>query len=890
MQNQSVLEAEFQTTLLKTADCHAAISSNPGAALSILKEAVKTGQQSIRDFYQQQHDAHQTVFGRSFFVDQIINQVASLRFDTLLDQISIIAVGGYGRGELHPHSDVDLMILLPDDQSGQYDESIEQFLMLLWDIKLEIGHSVRTVQECIDEATKDITIITNITESRLLCGSTSLFQTMQQATAPAKIWDSKTFFKAKLEEQRARHIKFESSAFKLEPNVKESHGGLRDIQMIGWVAKRHFGAKTLAELVDHGFLTADEFNTLAQGEALLWKVRTSLHYLANRREDRLLFDFQRDLALEFGYEDGPNNLAIESFMQAYYRNVIELERLNEMLLQLMQEAILLSDESAEPEIINTRFQSIHGFISARHNQVFIENPHALLEVFLLLELNQELRGVRAETIRLIRQHKHLINDEFRQSDEAKELFISIISAPEGVTHELRRMNRYGILAAYIPAFNKIVGRMQYDLFHVYTVDQHTLSVVRNLRRFSAAEFLHEYPLCSAVFNHLPRPELLYLAGLFHDIAKGRGGDHSALGAVDALEFCQQHNLPDENCELVSWLVQNHLVMSVTAQRKDISDPNVVNEFAAKVKTQTWLDYLYLLTVADIRGTNPSAWNSWKDSLLAELYNKTSVVLRLGKQTSISINKSIRQSQQSSLNLLATHGYTPEQTDRIWGEFSNEYFLRYTPDEIARHLLMVLEADMQQTPIINLEPLSERGTLEIAIFNRNVDGLFANITATLEQLGLNIVDAFIMPSGNDEYSLSIFQTLIDTTDIGSMAYRLESIESTLKTALSSGQKPVASQRNIPRSHKHFTVPTEVNFSQDTIKNRTIVEISSADRPGLLARISQAFVETGTRVHNAKIATMGERAEDLFDVTDLDDQPITDPEQQQHIIDKIIASLN
>ncbi|MCK4709029.1 MAG: HD domain-containing protein, partial [Gammaproteobacteria bacterium] len=383
--------------------------------------------------------------------------------------------------------------------------------------------------------------------------------------------------------QHHRHIKFESSAFKLEPNIKESHGGLRDIQMIGWVAKRHYGATTLDELIEHGFLTNEEFATLVEGEKLLWNIRTSLHYLTGRREDRLLFDFQRDLALEYGYEDGPNNLAIESFMQRYYRTVMELERLNEMLLQLLKEAILFTDQTIEPQIINTRFDIIHGFIGARNNDIFKKNPTALLEIFLLMELNKEILGVRAETIRLIRESKHLIDDEFRQSDKAKELFISIISAPEGVIHELRRMNRYGILAAYVPAFEKIVGRMQYDLFHAYTVDEHTLSVVRNLRRFSAAEFLHEYPLCSAVFNHLPKPELIYLAGLFHDIAKGRGGDHSELGAVDALEFCLQHNLSTEDSELVAWLVKNHLVMSVTAQRKDISDPDVVNKFANRVE-------------------------------------------------------------------------------------------------------------------------------------------------------------------------------------------------------------------------------------------------------------------------------------------------------------------
>jgi len=892
MHSKEQLDHELKTSLQSIANCQQTITDNPGSALSVLKQAVIDGQQHLQQYFKSHLDAFQIVYGRSLFVDDIIQQVATLKFGDNLNQLGIIAVGGYGRGELHPHSDVDLMILLPNDHEGKFDGDIEQFLMLLWDIKLEIGHSVRTLDECIAEATNDITIITNITESRLLCGNTSLFDAITEATSAEQMWNSKRFFERKLEEQNARHIKFESSAFKLEPNIKECHGGLRDIQMIGWVVKRHFGANRLSELVEHGFLTQEEYTTLKDGEALLWNIRASLHYIAGRREDRLLFDFQRDIALEFNYEDGPNNQAIESFMQNYYRTVMELERLNEMLLQLFKEAILYSDDAIEPQILNARFEIIHGYINIRNENVFAETPSALLEIFLLLELNQEIIGVRAETIRLIREHRHLIDDEFRQSDTAKDLFISIISAPEGVTHELRRMNRYGILAAYIPAFEKIVGRMQYDLFHAYTVDEHTLSVVRNLRRFSAAEFLHEYPLCSAVFNHLPKPELVYLAGLFHDIAKGRGGDHSELGAVDALEFCLQHNLAEEDAQLVSWLVKSHLVMSVTAQRKDISDPDVVNEFASQMQHQVNLDYLYLLTVADIRGTNPTTWNSWKDSLLAELYNKTSVVLRLGKQTPMSIDKSIRQSQQSSLNILALEKYTPEQVEPIWKAFPNEYFLRFTPDEIARHVLLVLKSNVGSLPVIEVIPQNDKGTIEIAIYIENKDGLFAQAASALDQLGLNIVDANIVVTDKDEkFTLHLYQALNDYTDTESLAYHLDEIKISLRDILLSDE-PLSqpSQQRTPRAQKHFSVPTVINFSEDNSNNRTIITITSSDTAGLLQQISQAFVDSNISVHNAKIATMGEKAEDLFYITDTNNQPISDQKQQQELREKLISYLD
>lgn len=887
MNNKKQLETTLINELNSIAGCSGNIKKEPDKALTLLKQAVISGQETLQKHFQEHHNAYQIVFGRSYFVDLIIEQVAGIKFDALLSEISIIAVGGYGRGELHPHSDVDLMILLPNDHENKYDQSIEQFLMLLWDIKLEIGHSVRTLDECVTEATKDITVITNITESRPLCGSQSLYEEMLEITSTKNIWDSKSFFEAKLREQDSRHIKFESSAFRLEPNIKESHGGLRDIQMIGWVAKRHYGADTVNELVEHGFLTPEEFKTLEEGQELVWQIRASLHYLSGRREDRLLFDYQRDLALEYDFEDGPNNLAIESFMQRYYRTAMELERLNEMLLQLLKEAILFTDQSTEPEIINTRFEIVHGFINARNTDVFIKTPTALLEIFLLLELNIEIQGVKAETIRLIRENKHLINDDFRQSDKAKELFMSIISAPEGVTHELRRMNRYGILAAYIPAFEKIVGRMQYDLFHAFTVDEHTLSVIRNLRRFSAAEFLHEYPLCSAVFNHLPKPELIYLAGLFHDIAKGRGGDHSTLGAIDAKEFCLNHNLSEADAELVSWLVSSHLIMSITAQRKDISDPDIVNDFANQMKNQTQLDYLYLLTVADIRGTNPTTWNNWKDSLLSELYNKTSVVLRLGIQTSVSIDKSIRQSQQSSLNILTKQGYTPEQIEAAWQPFADEYFLRFTPDEIARHILLVLEDDNTNIPVIKFEPQAEKGTIEISIYMENIDGRFVTTTAALEQMGLNIVDAYIIATDNDENTLSIFQALDGDNTIGELeASRLALIEKLANVDITAAQP----SQFTPRTIKHFSMPTEITFSQEPAKNRTMVEISSVDKPGLLARISRAFLESSVRVHNAKIATTGAKADDLFYITDFNNEPITDESVQQKITKKLISYLD
>ena len=443
-----------------------------------------------------------------------------------------------------------------------------------------------------------------------------------------RMWNSAEFFHAKLEEQKARHARYHDTAYNLEPNVKGSPGGLRDIQMIGWLAQRHLGTRTLADLVPHKFLTAGQLRILTQGRAFLWRIRFGLHLLTGRREDRLLFDHQVKLAQMLGYEDASFTLAVEQLMQRYYRTVMELSRLNEMLLQLFEEAILL-DKNEPPLPLGPRFQSRNGYLEVTDDQVFTREPSALLEIFLLLEQNLDLRGVNARTIALVKQHLWLIDEEFRQNPRHHRLFLDILRAPQGVTRTLKRMNTYGVLGLYIPAFGRVVGRMQYDLFHAYTVDAHTLFVVENLRRFALPRFDNEFPSCSMVMQRLEKPEVAYLAGLFHDIAKGRGGDHSELGAVDAESFCLEHGMSRYEARLVAWLVKHHLLLSLTAQKKDINDPNVVNEFARTVGDQTHLDYLYVLTVADVRGTNPKIWNSWKESLFAELYQTTRRALRRG---------------------------------------------------------------------------------------------------------------------------------------------------------------------------------------------------------------------------------------------------------------------
>jgi len=869
---------DFEATLAAT--------SNP---IKLFRDTLKQANQALEFRFLDNESVVSLVAHRAQFIDELL--LHAWRHTVGADDrcIALIAVGGYGRGELHPHSDIDIMLLAEAETLALNSEALERFLMFLWDIGLEVGHSVRTLQDCIEQGREDITVATNIMEARLLNGPEDLFQAMREQTDQNHIWPGREFFRAKWEEQIARHRKFYDTAFNLEPNIKEGPGGLRDIQMIGWVAKRHFGAETLSDLVNHGFLTAEEYLALIQGQTFLWKVRYGLHTLAKRREDRLLFDHQRTLARQFGYRDDGKRLAVEHFMKDYYRTIKELERLNEMLLQLFQEEILYADESGEPHPINRRFQSRHGFIEVTHPQVFDQHPFALLEIFLVLAQNPALKGVRAGTIRLLRSRRNLIDDDFRNDLRCRSLFMELLRQPQGVTHQLRRMNRYGILAAYLPAFGNVVGQMQHDLFHVYTVDEHTLFVIRNLRRFTVPEHHHEFPLCSRISQQLAKPELLYIAALFHDIAKGRGGDHSVLGAEDAEVFCRHHNLSDYDTNLVIWLIRNHLLMSTTAQRRDISDPEVINEFAAKIGKQEYLDYLYLLTVADVRATSPTVWNSWKDALLAELYHSTHKALRRGLSNPVAESEIIAEHQAHARKLLQLQRITPERIRQFWTQLDDEYFLRYSGSEIAWHTKGVSEHGSSEDPLILIRQQTERGGTEIFLYTPIRGYQFTTTTTALDQMGLNIVDARVIPS-RDNHTLDTYMVLEEDGEPIRGQYRLNEIRKMLQYFLSHPEEtPAKVQRQMARQLKHFNIKTRVLFHDDPRKSRTVMEVITSDRPGLLSRIARALAACHIRMQNAKIATLGERVEDIFFITNEYNQPLDKAEQKQCLIERIVEAL-
>ena len=851
--------------------------SDPERATADCRQLLRQGDAALADAFRAGHPVDALVHRRAELVDAVI--VAAWRHygGTLVDTAALVAVGGYGRGELLPGSDIDLLVLLPDDGANGEEAGLGTFLAALWDMGLEIGHSVRTLAHCEQQAADDITVLTTMIEARRLCGPAALTDALAERISPEHMWPADAFFRGKRDEQRARHLRYDDTGYKLEPNVKGSPGGLRDIQVISWIARRHLGTVSFSELVDTGFLTDGQLQKLVDGQNFLWKIRWGLHLLTGRREDRLLFDHQIRLAELLGYEDASYTLAVEQMMQRYYRTVMELSRINEMLLQLFEEAILL-DPKATPEPLNDRFQVRNGYLEVVDQQVFERDPSALMEIFLVLEQHPGLKGVGARTIGLIKRSLHLVDEAFRQNPRNQRLFLEILRAPHGVSRQLRRMNTYGVLGLYVPAFGRVVGRMQFDLFHVYTVDAHTLFVVENLRRLALPRFDHELPELSRVMQRLPKPELAYLAGLFHDIAKGRGGDHSELGATDAQAFCREHGLSDADADLVAWLVRHHLDLSLTAQKKDISDPEIVHEFAELVGDQLHLDYLYVLTVSDVRATNPKLWNSWKSSLFHELYRQASRALGRGPDNPIEVGELVLETQRRAREQLAGSGLADAMVDAFWARFDDEYFLRCRPEEIAWHT-QVLAADDARGVVVKVDRVPETGGTAVMVFSPYELDSFARVTAVLDELALNIVDARIMPT-DDGHSLDTY-TVLDRDGLPVDADGRAEVARRLRAGLAAPDlSGIHVSRRPTRRLRAFTTPVQILFEEDPNNDRTVLELVAPDRPGLLYTVGKVLSRFRVDVRNARISTVGERAEDVFYVTDRDGRPL-DPALRERL---------
>ena len=864
------------------------------SALRCYREAVQNARKILDERFIQKGNIEALIEDQTWFVDQILITAWQQFAWKDANDISLIAVGGYGRGELHPYSDIDIQILLAKNNKSKYKSDIESFLTFLWDINLEIGQSVRSIKENQQEAARDITVATALIESRTLTGNTQLLDTVMSQIERKKVWKPKQFFEAKKEEQSIRHGKQNDIESALEPNIKEAPGGLRDIQTIGWISKRHFGASDFHDLVERKFLEQGEYRDLIKGRNFLWKIRYGLHMINGRREDKLLFEHQRKLAEIFGYKDDKKSLAIEKLMKQYYRVVLTLRELNDVLLQLFDEEIIRSKERSKIRSINNRFQVRNNYIEVKNNEVFERTPFALIEVFVLLAQDKSLEGIRASTIRLIRNSRYLIDNEFRKDIRNISMFMELLRSPHYMVGRLRQMKRYGILPAYLPEFGRIVGQMQYDLFHVYTVDDHTLQVMENMRRFRHPEAAEKFPIAAQLFHRLPKIELLYIAGLYHDVAKGRGGDHSVLGKRDAELFCRRHRLGKWDTALVGWLVEHHLLMSSIAQREDIQDPEVVNRFAKLVGDQTHLDYLYVLTVADIYGTNSTLWNTWRASLLSNLYQQTKRVISQEQGEVVGKSDLIKQNQNSAISILEESGFTGKQVKEIWNNPSEEYFLRETPENIAWTTEAIANHTSNVEPLILIKNSAENryeGASQVFIYTHNSDFLFANIVTALDRLNLNIQDARIYTTDSDYFMTSFMVLESNGEPIGKNPQRREEINKILKEYVSAQTARKANNNHRPsRIHRQFTRNTHTSLNNNSNIPYSILEVLCPDRPGLLAKVASIFVDMDIRLHNAKITTLGENVEDVFFITDSNNHPIDTDEIGQVLQEEIRKQLD
>lgn len=861
------------------------------------KRVLKEKREEFYSLFRQDEDVRELIAAQSIVVDAVVSILWESIEWPADEPYSLVAVGGYGRGELHPYSDVDLLILLDRRPPKACAEKIEQFVMLLWDCGFDLGHSVRTVSDCVDLAKDDITVLTNLLESRIIVGDQNLFLTMKRATDTDKMWSVEEFFLAKWQEQKDRHRRTDNTEYNLEPNIKESPGGLRDIQTIIWIAKRYSGHNDISRLSYFGILNKQEAEAFKSGIDFLWKARFALHMIAERHEDRLLFEYQAKVANLFGFTDDNANLAVEKFMREYYRTVASLEVFNEVLMQNFNQEVVRANEPSEVFEINDRFCVRDGYIDVTESNVFFNTPEALLEIFCLMAENPYIVGIRSRTIRLMRKERNLIDESFRQNPNAIAMFRRLLASGKNVPMQLRRMHQYGILSKYLPAFAQITGQMQFDLFHIYTTDIHTLEVVQNIYKFAYEGSEFDYVLAAKILNGHLNIEILYLGALFHDIAKGRGGDHSELGVVDAREFCTLHGYNAYEINVVCWLVEVHLLMSSFSQKQDLGDPDAIREFATKVSDRSRLDYLFVLTVADINGTNPELWNAWRASLLRQLYAGATRALRRGLENTVDKGDIIESKKSNAKSQLLELGYESEEVDGQWEGRLEEYFLRESIEDLVSHADAIFKHEDDKKSLVIVKEAKTYGgedVTQITLYSKRRENRFTRITRALEQLGLSVQDARLYLPDEDHFLDTFYVTETSEfsfSNIEERTQRYQQIKQTLQCVMDDvGADFSSSERIYNRRMKSFKWGANVELSNDYAPGFSVIELVAPDHPGLLAVIGQVIFDQELRLHNAKISTLGERVEDVFFVTDRADRVITDESKKREICEALTTALD
>ena len=767
---------------------------------------------------------------------------------------SLVGVGGYGRGELFPYSDIDILILLPQPANEIMRERLEALVQQLWDLGLDIGHSIRTIDECLTESAADITVQTSLLEARLITGSRKLFRSLREQTGA--MLDPQAFFQAKTLEMRQRHVRYEDTPYSLEPNCKESPGGLRDLQVILWIAKAAGLGQSWSELAKRGLITAPEARQLRRNESAFKDIRIRLHIYCKRREDRLVFDVQTPIAETFGFKASATHRSSEYLMQRYYWAAKAVTQLNTILLQNIQARLFVNETPPCP--VDADFNNANGFIEPADMHLFERRPSAILDIFLTLALHPELKGLSAPALRALWHARFRINTKFRRDTVNQQLFLKILQAPQGIIHNLRTMNQMSILGRYIPSFRNIVGQMQHDLFHVYTVDQHILMVARNLRRFTMPEYAHEYPFCSQLIANFPQHWILYLAALFHDIAKGRNGDHSKLGKLEVEQFCKLHGVDAEQTELAMFLVEQHLMMSQVAQKQDLSDPEVIHQFALTVGDERHLTALYLLTVADIRGTSPKVWNAWKAKLLEDLYHLT--LRALGGEIP-SRDRELKNRQEEALRMLRLYGLSDDAHQLFWKQLDVVYFLRHDAADIAWQARALGMHVHSLTPVVRCRTVAIAEGLQVAVYTPDQPDLFARICSYFDSKGFSILDAKIHTTHHG-YALDTF---LVSASAFSKNYRdiISLVEHELgDVLLHQSALPSPSHGRMSRLSRTFPIVPSVELQPDDRGRFYLLSITANDRNGLLYTVARVLANYKINLHTAKIMTLGERAEDVF----------------------------
>ena len=798
--------------------------------------------------------------------------------------ISLIAVGGYGRSELFPQSDIDILILIDNYSDENIRKNIENFIADIWHLKTSVGHSVRTTKDCVKAVNDDVTTYTNILDSRLIIGDKILYKCLLNSIETKKIWSKKKFLLAKKEEQKNRYNKYSNTGYLLEPNIKEGPGGFRDLQTLTWIAKRNFKTNSLSDLYNINIITKKEYLALLRSERFLSKTRFLLHYFHDKPEERLYFSNQKKLAELFGY-DCKTNAGVEKFMQNFYKHITNIKQLNEILIKHIENSID-EKENNENKIINEEFIIKNNNISIRDKSIFINNPSNIFKIFLLKNENNDLYEISANTIRFIRESLYLIDKNFRTSDENKKLFISIFYQKNGVARCLRKMNDYGVLAAYLKSFSKIVGMMQFDLFHIYTVDEHTLSVLSNTRYMSSKNCKIKYPFVYEVFKKLLYPEILYLGAIFHDIGKGRKQDHSKVGSSESLKFCENHGMSKHQSEMVCWLVQNHLLMSLTTQKKDISDSEVIKDFASIVKTQERLDCLYLLTIADIRGTNPELYTDWKDSLLKDLYLSCKSYFRKNIFDIKKPDRYIKNLKKTVAKILEEK-ISKNDLESTWSFLNTEYFRRHSDEEIAWHIELIVN----NTPnnAVSIRESKVKGCSELTIFQNHRKNIFSYVANIIDNLNINIVDARIITLKNNQ-ALDTYLLLDNEGKFIKDKYTLKFLKEKILEVLDNSNykinKITKKQTENIASFKNF-----VNIDITLKAEDLLLEVSTLDHPGLLSKICESLDSCDLMVKDAKISTLGEEANDVFVVIPVNKKKILDDDicKIKDIIEDKISEL-